>query len=418
MNIKRLLRDNLYILLGIFGFVTVSYYFFTTKGTFVVPHDLDYFSPLAHSFLSGRLDIFPKPGVVSDLSIFNGKWYPYWGPLPALLMMPIQLVIGRYFPAAYLSIIFAGLNMSVAYLILTRLKEEYFPQALSLATRLVIVAFLAFGTSHLFIATRSGSWFVAQTVSFLPVAIGLFILLKKKLTVKDYFFASLFISLSFIGRYSLIMGMILLAFRLGDEWLFQKEKFKKILRKGLVSAIPFLFFLSAFCIYNYLRFGNPFDFGFAYTVFDYYYFPTLEEYGPYSWHYAWPNLWRVFFELPQLTLVNNQIALNFNHNGMSVFAVSPFFLAAFNTIRKELFHFREFNSRLQIYLWVLVLLQASLLLPLMTMGLNQVGLRYATDFALPLASLAVFGLKGKLNTLAYMAILISIAFNIYALFGL
>lgn len=413
---KELIVDNLRALIFIFVITLVSYYLLTTKGSFVIPHDLDYFNPLAKAFLSGRLDLYPKPVVVSDLSVFNGKWYPYWGPLPALLLIPSQLVLHRYVPAAYLSMLFAGLNMCLAYLIFTRMRKEYFTAALSVATRLFLVVFLAFGTSHLFIATRSGTWFVAQTVSFLPIAIALFILVKKKLSPKDYFLASCFISLTLIGRYNLIAAMIFLALRILDDTIFNKESFLRIKTKIVVSVVPFLVFLGIFCLYNFVRFGNPFDFGFAYTVFDYYNFASIKTYGMYSLHYVPMNLWRFFIELPQLTIKDNFPQLVFNQLGISIFAASPLFIAAINTINKSLFSFRSFVSRIQVYLWVLVLVQIALLSPFFTTGFNQMGLRYATDFALPLTCLAVFGLRGKLNTLAILAIMVAVAMNIYGLF--
>lgn len=406
------------ILFGIFIFIVFTYYFLTTKGTFVIPHDLDYFNPLARAFLSGRLDIFPKPVVVSDLSFFNGKWYPYWGALPAIFLMIPQIILHRYIPAAYLSIFVAGLSMGVAFLVFSRLRAEYFPKDLVLVTRLLLVGFLAFGTSHLFIATRSGTWFVAQAVSFLPVAIALFILIKKKLSVRDYFSASFFISLTLIGRYNLVLAMVFLGLRFLDDRAFQNEK-KTILRWKLFSAsLPFCFFFSVFCLYNFARFGSPFDFGFAYTVFDYYNFTSIARYGMFSWRYVPMNLWRFFVELPQLTVKNNFPILNFNHLGISIFAVSPLFLAAFNTLNNSLASLKLIETRIQIYLWIWVIVQIALLAPLFTTGLNQLGLRYATDFALPLLCLAIFGLRGKLNTLAVLAMVISVGMNIYGLFAI
>lgn len=404
------------VLVFIFVFIFVSYYLLATKGSFKIPYDVDYFSPLAKSFMQGRLDI-PNPIIKTDLSFFQGKWYLYWGFLPAVFLIPGQLLLGRYFPPAYLSFLFAGINITVVYLIVQRLKLLYIGRNLKAINILIFLAFFAFGTSHLYIATRSGVWDVAQTVTFLPSAIATYILLKKTLSPRDYFFASALISASLVGRYNLVLYLVFLSLRIFDDTFFKRQTIAIIRKKFSASVIPVLFFFGLFAVYNFARFGNPLDFGFTYTVFDNFDFSTVAPHGFYSLYYIPRNLFYMFAEIPKFSyLRTGQVVFDWNHFGMSIFIVSPVFLAALLTINRHLLNIKNFVNRLKIYLWVQVIVQVGVLIPFYWLGPLQVGIRYATDFGLLLLILAIFGLEGKINSLVILALMIAMSLNIFYLF--
>src|SRR5437660_8149227 len=81
----------------LFGFLlclTVSaiYFYcaaFITHNIFA-PTNTDYYNYLLDSFFHGRTNITPPNHF--DLSLFENKWYMYWGPAPALLILPFYLV--------------------------------------------------------------------------------------------------------------------------------------------------------------------------------------------------------------------------------------------------------------------------------------------------------------------------------------
>ncbi len=381
----------------IFFIVAASYYFLATKGTGEFAHDLDYFNPLARSFLSARLDI-PNPIENHDLSLFNGKWYPYWGPIPAFLLMPPQIIMQRYIPAAYLAIFFGSLGAVIMYLIIKRIGKEYFNDQISEKFVLLIMVFFAFGTSQVYVSTRSGVWFVSQVVSMVPTLFAFYILIKKKLNLHDFFWASLFISTNFINRFSLVFLGILLIFR-----LFESFNFKKL----IVSAVPFLFFSIILLFYNYLRFGSILDTGYLYHNHG---LDTLRfmPFGIMSWQYIPRNLWLIFLELPKLTLWKMQPVLNFNMEAISIFAVSPVYLGALLTLGKKI------QTKLVIYLWITFLFLLFPLLLLFSPGLVQFGIRYSLDFSMILIVLAIFGLEGKGNFLIFLATVIAVVANIYS----
>lgn len=47
-----------------------------------------YFNYLADAFLHRQLNLWILPETLHDLSLFQGKVYLYWEPLPAILIMP------------------------------------------------------------------------------------------------------------------------------------------------------------------------------------------------------------------------------------------------------------------------------------------------------------------------------------------
>lgn len=393
-------------LIIIFLFVAVSYYLLATKGTGKFAHDLDYFNPLAKSFLSARLDI-PNPIENHDLSFFEGKWYPYWGPLPALLLIPSQLVMHRYIPADYLAIFAGSIGVVLMYLIIKRVGKEYFDDRISEKLAILITVFFAFGTSQVYVSTRSGVWFISQVVSMVPTLAAFYILLKKKLDVKDYFWSSFLISTNFIDRLSFIFLGVFLVFRLFDDFRQGKRSLSFFKKKIIVTAIPFFAFLLIFAWYNFARFGNVWDNGFMYHnngLDPVKYFP----YGLTSIQYIPRNLWLIFLEIPKLTLWKMCPSLQFNMEGISIFAVSPVYLAAILTLRKKI------QNRLVIYLWITFLFLLFPILLLFSPGLVQFGIRYSLDFSMILITLALFGLEGKGNVLVLLATAIAVVANLYS----
>lgn len=391
---------KLFNLLLLFLTAFLIYFIVGTHGTGKLGYDLDYFNPLARSFLAGRLDI-PNPIETHDLSRFNNKWYPYWGPIPALLLIPPQIIMGRYVPAGYLSILFGSLNVVVVWLIIERTGREYFKNQLSLSFRALILIFFALGTSHLYISGRSGVWFVSQTVSMFPYLLAFYILLKKSPNLKDYFIASTLIGLNFLGRSSLILLAVFVFLKIIDS---RKDQF----RKAILSILPLTFLAGIYMVYNYLRFGSPFDSGVNYMDIWPFDAAKLMPFGTLSWKYIPRNVWLVFLELPKVIITSAIPSLKFNFEGMSIFFVSPLYLAALLSLLNR--------NRLVIFLWLssIALMVPTLLL--FSPGLYQFGIRYSLDFSILFLVLIIFGLKGKVTPFMVAATIMAVILNLYSTF--
>ena len=50
----------------------------------------NYYIYLLDAFFHGRVDVTPP--ATYDLSLFEGRWYLYWGPAPVLFVLPFYLL--------------------------------------------------------------------------------------------------------------------------------------------------------------------------------------------------------------------------------------------------------------------------------------------------------------------------------------
>src|SRR3954452_8196856 len=72
-----------------------------------------YFNYLADAVLHGQLFLRQVPPNVHDLVQFNGKYYLYWPPLPAVLLMPFVALFGVGFYDITFTLVFGALNVFV-----------------------------------------------------------------------------------------------------------------------------------------------------------------------------------------------------------------------------------------------------------------------------------------------------------------
>ena len=95
--------------------VVVIYIFFISVGTWTKwPTTTDFYAELANAFDHGQVSLLTKPdpsilalqnpyqydeprkkaNYIWDVSLFNGKYYIYWGPAPAIIMA----IVGLFHP--------------------------------------------------------------------------------------------------------------------------------------------------------------------------------------------------------------------------------------------------------------------------------------------------------------------------------
>ncbi len=127
--------------------IFVIYAFFITFGTFTDWRaSTQYYTLLADAFGKGQLHVDVEPGQalleaadpyspdiqrpfnddVWDLSLYNGKLYLYWGPVPALLLTPIQLIANTKIIDMYLVYFFLCGLLIFNSLILLKLWRLFF----------------------------------------------------------------------------------------------------------------------------------------------------------------------------------------------------------------------------------------------------------------------------------------------------
>lgn len=384
----------------LFVFTFFVYYYVGTKGEFRIRQDLDHYNALALSFREGHLDI-KNPVIKDELSFYHGKWYPYYGPLPALLIGFLQVITRRIFiSTVYPNIFVASLNVVLVYFLFKRLKKEFFPQE-KYFFPLIFTLALAFGTVHFWLGSRSGVWFTVQIYAFLVSILGFFFLVKKKRRFHNYFFSIFFFSLGLFTRPNTIILLTFPLLLFFFDYL-RRQRFKEFMRRLLIAFSPFLFLFILWGTYNFLRFDNPWQTGVDYQKHHYHFEGLyISRGGWFSLKNIPYNLWFMTLEVPRLTYdgVTQSLNLTVNNEGNSIFFLSPFLLTIFLARPKRPLVFS---------LWATLIIT---LLPILTLsgtGWQQFGYRYTLDVTVILMLLSIFGIKGRVNLLYVLLLIFSI----------
>lgn len=390
---------------AIFLFVYLSYFAVATNFTYIPQWEVDYFNPLATSLRMGRLDI-PNPPMTRDLAYFGGKWYLPWGILPALILIPLQLLKGGYVPTLYLSLFFASANAVIVFLLLTRLKNEFLPSLSNFGIMLLLLLFL-FGTTHFYIGTLGSVWHVQQMVSSFFVTCGIYFIFRKKRSYWHYVASVTCFSIVLLGRPTNVLLVVIPLLLYFIDQRQSRNKNSLVMRSGIIA--PLIIGSIIFALYNLFRFGNAFDYGQRYILEEGYLADRRETGGIFSIRNVPYNAWYLFFEIPRLTLTNDRgIELQINLIGNSIFFLTPPLLAAFlvNPITRKQ-HKRIVDPYTSV-LWIAVIVTLVPNLLHYSTGWMQFGYRYSLDILVPLLLLSIFGIKGKLNVLYIGAIFWSI----------
>lgn len=291
------------LLLIIFWF----YYWTATEGTyhyFDKKYYFSHFNYLTISFLEGKLEMPLKPPAellalpnpydpdankgfraneFHDLSLYKGKVYLYFGPVPAVtLYLPYHLVAKfisanitnfpesmMYLPNPLACLIFTFGTVIWAALLITYIKKKYFPEIpewielLSIAT----IGYCNLGPYLLRrpwtyeIAIASGMFFLTGGIYFLCLAIN-----KKTFSPLFLFLGSLLLGLAIGCRINLIFSAAVVISYLLFLKLKQEEKVLIKFSSVFTLLLPVFLCLTLLAVYNYSRFNNIFETGFGYQL--------------------------------------------------------------------------------------------------------------------------------------------------------
>ncbi len=280
-------KSNLYI---IFLLSTILLYYIWT--TLPASYEFgpkgvtgNYYNLLTDAFLKGQLhlDIKPRkrlltlkdpydptqhyPDSLWDAALYKGKYYLYYGPVPVIsLYLPYKVLTQTSLSNNWAFLIFMFGSLVWAVALLKYFYEKYFIEIPLLMLYLVVMVlgFANFApymlrlTAHYQIAIACAQFFLMGGIYFLCRATN-----DIKPNLFFLIFGSLFLGLSVGSRLNLIFGCV--SILLIIIWSNRKQKcFGKKFLFGLL--LPFSLCLFLLAIYNYLRFGNPFEFGSTYQL--------------------------------------------------------------------------------------------------------------------------------------------------------
>lgn len=387
-----------WVVVGIFVFTAIVYFGISNRWTFSAKWYLDYFNPLAVSLRSGRVDIDP-PGDSYDLVHFGDRWYLPWGVLPAVLLVPFQLIKGGFVPTIYLSVFFGAINTVLVYLMLVRLRHEFFPGMKWHVICLYTVLF-AFGTMNFYVGTLGSVWHVDQIVTSFFGNLAVLVIFKKNRSDRDYALSALLLAFALAGRGTIVLLCVIPAILFAwDYGVLRKYSLIAFVRKGMfLFGIPAFLGVVWFFTYNFFRFGNIFEYGYNFIVESPYLEQVRKTHGIMSVAHLPTNLWYMLAEIPFLRW-GHGVELGINLKGNSLLFLTPPFLAALlaKPVAKKGKTVRIDPYITALWVGVVVTLIPSLLI--YSTGWMQFGFRYALDVMAPLVLLVVFGMKGRVNML-------------------
>jgi tetratricopeptide (TPR) repeat protein len=239
----------------------------------------------------------PYLSTIFDKVYYHGKIYLYFGPAPAVtLLWPFAALTGHYLSDRDAIVFFFSVGFLTAAGLLRAVWRRYFPQTSVWVAAAVILAFGAAVGALDIIAQWYDVYEVAVTTGFAFTLLALAALWgalhEPKRAVLWLLLASLAYGLAIASRATLIFGAIILLAPAAREALATKSPGKTL---SLLAAaiLPITLVGFGLMTYNFLRFGNPFEFGLHYQMQNAYNPRTTHAFGL---HFFWFNMKYYFWE--------------------------------------------------------------------------------------------------------------------------
>ena len=359
--------------------------------------DMAYFNYLADAFLHGQTYINDPPAT-HDLTLYEGKWYVPFPPLPALLLLPAVFVNGTpHVNTVLLGIIMGSINIVLVFLILQSLTVRGWTQLRS-ADNIWLVVLFSVGSVHWYMSTLGSVWFVSQicTLTFILLAVLCSIVSGSPLIT------GIALALAILGRPHIILSYpLLLAIGIQD---LREKMGKNHLREfkwGIIAFVPIVVSCIILLQYNYIRFENAFDFGYmSENVEDNLLSRDLLVYGQFNLYYVPHNVWAMLLAGPNWDNEFHMIVPN--GEGMSLLITTPALIYILNARKRSLF---------VIGTWISLGL---LLIPLLcyyNTGAQQFGYRFSLDFMTPVMILLAIGAGNRVGWKLRILILVGVIVN-------
>jgi hypothetical protein len=280
---------------------------------------------LADALLHGQLHLLHTENLY-DLLLVGDRAYVAGSPLPAVLLMPLVGLLSNRFSDILFSIILGAANVGLV-------------QAIFRRPWLTILFALA--TPHLYMAALGSVWLTAHLVALLFALPAVYFAWRRE----QWAIAGLLLGLAGLARPSLWFGSAFFAVYILLRQRQAGAGARLPWRALLAFALPVAGGVGLHLAYNAARFGDPLDFGYAYTAGAPNVIATYARYGgfnprflscnlfvsllnpPIIAGYAPPVLYQACsYLLEGVTLGEGVTGIEPNPLGMSLFLATPAFL--------------------------------------------------------------------------------------------
>jgi hypothetical protein len=275
--------------LALHGLVAWLYIWFGTGGTFRFASRLNYYDLLADGFLAGQLHlkVSPAPELLAlpdpydaeqnrpyrqiDLSLYDGRYYLYFGPVPGLFHALWKGLTGLPAHNSATGVLF-GLGGCLGFWLLAReLRDRAFPGTSDALVVLVYLCYAIGGVSLLLQANPTVYVEAIQAGSFFALAGSYFWLRALSagpsagwlLALAGFLYGCGFGSRFVMIGYPLAAGLVLV-------WRWHRAPHPQrwpAARQIVLFSLPLAAILGLVVLYNYVRFASFTEFGATYQLF-------------------------------------------------------------------------------------------------------------------------------------------------------
>ncbi len=272
--------------------VELLYVWFVSVGHMTTwPDETNFYGMLAESFLKGQvaLPLEPSPllaglnnpysyaersGISTpmDASYFDGKYYMYWGPAPAVILSAWELIAGQSLGDEQVVFLAVSTVFVFSTLILLYIQRRYFP---SLPSWLLFLGIVIVATIHPLLwilnwpaiyhgaIASSQAFLVAGLFMALPVMDGMDRSRWRLLAVGTLFALAIGSRLSIVGSIAVLIASLILVMTIHNK---EGNKFRYGIKVSTFLVLPIAVCLLMLAYYNYIRFGDVFETGFKYAL--------------------------------------------------------------------------------------------------------------------------------------------------------
>lgn len=334
----------------------------------------DHYVYLARAFAQGVPWVEGIPNY-PDVVQWNGRTFIPLGPLPAVVLLPFLPLLNAGMQVVWVSTLFTLLNVALLRRVLGQVGVVGERRAWAL------LLFFA-STPYLGVWLVGSSYYFAHVIAVTCVLLAMTEALGPR---NRAVLVGLALGLGFATRQTILFGApfaLWLAWRASGGSLVALARYLALLGVGLAGPV------AAVLVYNWVRFGNPIESGYALTVLQQAPLEAARGYGLFSIVHVPKNLFMLLLQGPRPFPDENAPILLPPYLipspwGMGLLFTSPALAYAFRADRR--------NPAVQAA-WLAAL---ATLVPLVTyygVGWIQLGYRYALDFLPYLAPVAALGL--------------------------
>lgn len=429
----------LFVAIGLFCVLAI-YVFLISTGTWTTwPAITTYYDQLAASFSRGKLslDLVPDPALLAlsnpydpelradvpfprDMSLYKEKFYPYFGPVPALVLLFVKIFIRGTIGDQYLVFAFTAGILLVETLLLIRIWKGAFsdiPAWLILPCILVVGLVSPFGwmlslTSIHHASILGGQFFFLAGLYTVSVAL----LDDSSISGRGLFITGILWICAIGSRITQLVPVgFMVILTLG--WIINKHRGQSFLSRTfpLFVSIGLPMFIGVVCLgwYNWARFDSVFEIGTTYQLAG----PNLQKHQNelFSAQYIPNNVYNYFLlkpdfikKFPFLEPIHGRREpilkaidmpdVYYSQETAGLLYIAPFilfaipaFITALDFLRRGPAFFRESSPDIH-FRWLTISLFGSFLSNLLFfLVFFWVGVRYQADFMPTLMLLSVIG---------------------------